>query len=270
MRRRQLFEFTDLPWIPAFVRGMLTEYLLVLMDRARPFTPKVSLIAEALQATNQNQIVDLCSGSGGPWFHLARELRSLRGDDTAVLLTDKYVNEHTVARVAAVEGLSYSRSAVDALNVPQSLQGVRTLINGFHHFSPEIANQIIADAVRRKQGIVVFEMLQRTWPEFFFTSLSVVSLLLLTPLIKPRRVSRFLFTYLIPVAPAVVLWDSLVSTMRCYTPTELLAMGRQASGDRYLWSAGSYRWQGLPVTFLVGYPTAPSTESESDRTLNGK
>ena len=79
------------------------------------------------------------------------------------------------------------------------------------------------------------------------------------------RLSRLLFTYVIPVAPLLITWDAVVSTLRCYTPEELLAMAQRAGGGDYQWSAGSYWFRGVPVTYLVGHPVRNGPERGATR-----
>lgn len=263
MKRRHLFEFSDLPWWPAPLRALLTDLLHTLIDKVQPFSPKVPLIALALRATGQTRIIDLCSGGAGPWLHLKTQLQQACGYDVEVLLTDKFPNASVPSKVAALDGLDYCPTAVDALAVPAALGGVRTLFDGLHHFEPDDAEAIIRDAIRQRQAIVVFEFLQRTWRDALMALLSPLMVLLITPLVRPLSATRLLLTYVIPVAPLIVTWDGLVSELRCYTAAELDAMAKRAGGDDYTWHIGTYRHRGLPVTYLVGYPRAGERSGES-------
>jgi hypothetical protein len=38
-----------------------------------------------------------------------------------------------------------------------------------------------------------------------------LKVLLLTPLIKPQRFWRYVFTYLVPVLPLVIVWDGVAA-----------------------------------------------------------
>jgi hypothetical protein len=65
----------------------------------------------------------------------------------------------------------------------------------------------------------------------------------------------------VPVVPAVIWWDGLVSCLRAYAPEELEEMvaglGQKADAAgvaRYRWSVGEARRGLLPVTYLVGWP----------------
>lgn len=143
---------------------------------------------------------------------------------------------------------------MDATATPGELAGFRTLFTSFHHFHPEAARALLRDAVRNRQGIGVFEARQRTPKALLLTALSPLFVLLSTPFIRPFRLSRLLFTYLLPVVPLVVLFDGIVSCLRTYTPAELREMAESLGGEDYLWEIGEEKARGpAPVTNLIGY-----------------
>lgn len=254
IKRRQLFEFSDLPRWPKLFRSLATDYLLAVAERFRPFTPKLDAVARAMEAVGTDRVVDLCSGTGGPWPHLGPELARILGRPISLILTDRYPHPEAEHRLKNIIGASYFSHSVDARHVPPQLAGMRTLYNGFHHFEPDQARQILQDAVDSRQPIAVFEMLERTRPYFAYLLLTPLLVLILTPKIRPIRLSRLVWSFLIPVVPFTLLWDSLVSVLRCYTPEELTAMTDSLGGEDYVWEIGTYRSSGLPVTYLVGHP----------------
>lgn len=263
MKRRHLFELNDANWLPRALRAWVTDYLYILIALLKPFSPQLPLIAQALRhGDRQAGVIDLCSGSGGPWRHLGPQLNRLAGREVPVLLTDKYPGALDQAQISNQSAIRFHTAAVDATAVPPELTGMRTLYDSFHHFKPAAASAILRDAVQANQPVVVMELLRRSPLVLLAMLFSPVLVWLLTPWIRPFSLSRLFFTYIIPVAPMLILWDTLVSVLRCYTPQELAAMGRDASSDRYQWFAGSYNHRGAPVTFLIGYPKQPA-ESES-------
>jgi hypothetical protein len=261
LKRRQLFEFHDLARCPEVLRSSVTGYVQTSTQMFRPFSRKLGTLLRAMRAVGTNQVVDLCSGSGGPWLHLVGQLQRESGRPVSVVLTDKFPPPDAMAKVNATAGLSYRAEPVDATAVPDDVRGIRTMFNGLHHFRPEQARQILQDAVRHGQPIAVFELLRRSWIYLLLGLMTPLFVLALTPWIRPLRVSRLLLTYVVPIAPLVVLWDVTASTMRCYSPDELLAMAASLEEEPYAWEAGTYAHLSVPVTYLVGYPKAgqPST-----------
>lgn len=255
-RRRHAFELMDLPWWPRSLRDAATGYLQALLARTRPFESLVPLLEEALRRAPNQRIVDLCSGGAGPWETLLPELRE-RVPGTEVLLTDLFPNAEAAERCSSQEGVRYQEAPVDALAVPTELGGVRAIVNGLHHFRPDDAQRILADAVGAGQPIVVLELLQRTGPDLLASALMVpLSVLLTVPRVRPIKLRTLFLTYALPLLPASMAFDTVVSTLRCYTPAELLELAAGVPGaEGYEWRADALRCEaGLPVTYLVGYP----------------
>jgi hypothetical protein len=256
MRRMQLFELTDLSFWPDAFRRLLTDYVSTSLEILQPFGPKLPLLVQAIEASGSIRVVDLCSGSAGPWRSLVGQLRLADGRAPLVTLTDRFPTADIAREVAAIPGVTYYPQPVDARSVPMDLAGVRTLFDGFHHFPPAQARAILQDAVDQGRAIAVFELLRRSWPDVLMSLLTPLYVLGLTPFIRPFRWSRLLFTYVIPVAPIAILWDASVSVLRCYSVGELRALVQTLEGAPYRWELGTYRHRGAGVTYLVGFPHA--------------
>ena len=104
------------------------------------------------------------------------------------------------------------------------------------------------------------DVLQRNWLTLLHALLLPISVLVFTPLARPVSWSRLLLTYLIPIASLLVLWDGVVSVLRCYRPDKLRAMAARLGDVSYRWEAGSYWHLGAPVTYLVGYREGSGVE----------
>jgi hypothetical protein len=76
--RIQLFEIEDQGWCPRFLRDLATENLRFLQERFRLFAPVVPLLKEALEKTLTTQVIDLCSGGGGPVLWTAPLIKPVR------------------------------------------------------------------------------------------------------------------------------------------------------------------------------------------------
>lgn len=256
MRRLHLLEIEDQPWCPPVLRDAATDFLQFTIVAGDVYAPVVPLLQAALERTGARQVVDLCSGGGGPWPGLLSSLDS--GDARLqVRLTDRYPNRAAFERANARTGgrLAFHAEPVDAAAVPAGLAGFRTLFTSFHHFRPDAARSILADAVRGGRGIGVFEMTQRSVLSIISILLSPLFVLLVTPFIRPFRGSRLLWTYLVPVVPLLVLWDGLVSCLRTYTPRELQEMVDSLDAPGYTWQIGQVKGRApVPVTYLLGIP----------------
>jgi hypothetical protein len=261
MRRIHLFEFTDLPWYPQTFRSIQTDYLQFITTLGAGHQNLIPLFTKALQHAKTTEIVDLCSGGAGPWVHLQEQFTQA-GWPVRITLTDKYPNPAAVQKwsQASREGIEYLTEPVDALNVPSHLKGMRTLFEGFHHFRPEQARSILQDAAEKRVAIGIFEASLKPPMGLFILLLSplmtLVSYLLLTPLITPRTFSRFFWTYLVPVVPLATCWDGIISLLRVYSVQELKELTAPLDCEGYIWEIGEAS-TGTPIfvfTYLLGYP----------------
>ena len=256
--RFHLFELEDFPWFPNIIRDLATDYLQFMEARMALHRPVAPVLAEALRASGTTTVVDLCAGAGGPVVALQQELANA-GVQARFILTDKYPNLPAFERIAREHAaIEAHAKPVDATAVPSELKGFRTVFNAFHHFKPDDARAVLKSAVSARQPIGVFEIPERTIPIVIATMVFVPILVLLTtPFIRPFRLERLLFTYLIPFVPLTCFWDGFVSQLRAYTPDELRGLADSLGGVGYEWKAGkvSVSGSGPPnLTYLVGRP----------------
>lgn len=237
----------------------MMDYLRFMISLLRTYQPIVPLLQEALQQTGQQHIVELCAGAGGGTEGILQTLRASGHPNLHITLTDLYPQPASweLLQQRIHGGLRYQPTAIDATHVPAALTGFRTVFSAFHHFPPTVAEAILADAVRQGTGIGVFEGACKHWLEILLAwTVLPVAQLLITPFIQPFRLSRLVFTYLIPLIPLCTIWDGTVSILRMYPPEALLALAHRADpAGRFQWRAGKVRhsW-GPEVTYLVGWP----------------
>jgi hypothetical protein len=265
MRRIQFIEFHDQPWFPSSVRDYVTDALQFGFNLFNVYAAIVPLTRRAMEATGRQSIVDMCSGAGGPWARLSKELDSHKSPADApalqIYLTDKYPNLGAFEKVrAASEGcIGFYPGSVDATRVPRELKGLRTMFTSFHHFLPDTGRAILQDAVDAGEGIGIFEIPSRSLSAIGLTFGFVLVLFACTPWIRPFRWARLLWTYLLPIIPFVLLFDGVVSCLRTYQPQEMLEIVDRLTANDYEWEAGELPTRFVPITYLVGYPRASAS-----------
>lgn len=265
MSRVQLFEFEDQRWFPSVIREAMTDYLSFISTLAdSPFRGFAERLDAAMKKTGDDRVIDLASGGGGPALVIARLIRTRRQKPVTVALTDLYPNLPRL-ELAHREGggfVEFERTPVDATDVPERLRGFRLMCNAFHHLAPEAAKRCLADAVQKRQGIALVEFVQRSPGALLQVSLGLFTMLLVTPFIRPLRVSRLLFTYAVPVVPLCTLWDGVVSCLRAYHPSELRALVDSLPENDYEWEIGRLRVPRAPasLTYVIGSPRSASSE----------
>jgi hypothetical protein len=265
MERAQLFEFEDLPWFPQIVRECITDFLSFLGQRSgRMYAGFAERLAQALQATGDDTLLDLCSGGGGPAVRIAGWMRVHAATPVRVVLTDLYPNLPRLERARAEgEGaVEFHETPVDVTAVPASLPGFRLICNAFHHMPPSSARACLADAVRHGRGIALVEMVDRSLASLLGVTVGTSAVLAVTPFIRPLRLSRLLLTYAVPLVPLCTWWDGVVSCLRAYSPDELTALVQSLPDNDYVWDIGRLTVSRGPlgVVYLIGRPPTLVTE----------
>ncbi len=261
MRRFQLFEWEDQPWFPSLLRDYATDHLRYAQtgsDMEPAHDAIATRLAAALACLGGTRIVDLCSGASGPLLSVRPLVEEKIGRSVEIVLTDLYPNARALGAVAG-DGVRGELAPVNATDVPAGLTGLRTMFAALHHFPPAAARAVLADAVRQRSGIAVFEPLERTARMIALVALSgVIRGLLVTPVIGNLSVARLLATYVVPVGPLLLTWDGVVSALRTYSVDELRDLTRSLGDVGYDWeidrfplatAVGDVHW-----TSLIGLP----------------
>jgi len=256
--RKLLFEFEDLSWFPDTIRESMTDYLRYFLKVTKFYKPVIPLVSEILKQTNLQNIIDLCSGSGGPVEEVLSGLNATSEGNIKVTLTDKFPNisSYTLLQNKYPKSISFESTSIDAKNVPEELKGLRTIFSGIHHFDEVSIGEIIHNAIQNNAPIGIFDGGDRN----IFMILGIILFhpllfFLFTPFFRPFRISRLIFTYLIPIIPFCTVCDGIVSITRLYAPEHLERIARVHDEARYTWKSGKVKNSlGMNVTYLIGSP----------------
>ena len=260
MQRQRWFEIHDRPWFPGFLRDLVTESLEAVWNANGTYRPIAPRLREALLAAGTTTVLDLCSGGGGPWPGLCDEVAGDR--PLTIRLTDRNPNARLLAELQSSAGsapsargsIAAQMDPVDARAVPEDLRGFRTVFSAFHHFDPDVARAILADAFARREGIAIFEGARRDlWT---MTAVIAVPFLALreAAVARPVRWSRILWTWVLPVVPLVLLVDGALSCLRSYSLDDLRELTAGLAAPDYTWQVGDQRGGRVPIRYLIGTP----------------
>ena len=271
MGRVHLFEFEDLPRCPALWRRGITDLLHHQLSRYGLYRPIAGRLAALMRETQQDRLLDLCSGSAGPVVTLLPALSAAAGRPIEVTLSDRFPNLDAFRRHARASAgqVRFHTDPLDATAVPTELPGVRTIFTAFHHFRPPLARAILADAARSGRPLAIFEFTERTWANALKSVLLGPFLVWAdTVSMRPLVGWRWFWTYLLPAIPLVYAWDALVSHLRTYSPEELRELVDGLSSDDYRWEIGQTgeRVLGYRITYVIGQPATPPVASPGETT----
>jgi hypothetical protein len=256
MPRIKLSEIHEQRWFPKTLRDGVMDALQAVFRIGMIYEPVTARLVSAVQASGARRLIDLCSGAGGPWISLHQTLARESTDPPEICLTDKYPNIAAFrgARQASHGAISYCAESVDATRIPQRLAGFRVMFTSFHHFAPKQATAILQNTIDSRQGIAIFEAARRRPLSVLLTFLMPLGAFFTVPFVRPLRLSRLIWTYLIPVIPFVLWFDGILSCLRAYSPAELSQLISQLRGNDYKWEIGEVMGRIAPVTFMLGYP----------------
>lgn len=255
MGRIHLFEFEDQKWFPSFLRNYGTDFLQFLSNAVKMYKPIIPVLKRGLEKSGTRQIIDLGSGGGGGLIWLNSELKK-DIPDLKIVLTDFYPNipafEYTQKQA---DNFDFITTPVDARDVPSDLKGLRTQFLSLHHFKPKDATLILQNAVDSQSAIAVVEGQERSVPSILAMLFSPISVLLTTPFIRPFKLGRIIFTYLIPIVPLFVVWDGVVSSLRTYSVKEMEDLVENLKGkENFDWEIKRLKSGPGVVLYLLGTP----------------
>jgi hypothetical protein len=253
VKRFHLFELEDQAWFPPTLRDLSTDYLHFMQGALKIEGAIMPIVERVVRRTGVREIVDLCSGASGPLPALLDRLAAA-GLPLHATLTDLYPNVDAFAAIAerARGSISFIDRSIDARALPRELVGLRTIFNGFHHFSPADAGAVLRDAGDARQPLAIFEVSERSARNILPVILVPIFVWLGTPFMRPFSWTRLLWTYPVPLVPLTCFWDGVVSQFRAYTVEELRELGRRAGA--FNWEAGQVPMAGgtTRLTYLIG------------------
>lgn len=266
MRRFHLFEFEDQSWFPSVVRDAGTAFLAFVARPAHHSEAVAPILSRALRRAREDRIVDLCSGGSGPLPAALAIIADQEGRTLTATLTDLYPNQSAFERLARDNpAVTAEFQPIDATAVPERLKGLRTIFNGLHHFRPDEARQILANAVEDRASIAIFEFVARHPLALLGMLFVPLTTLLIIPSLRPFRWSWIPLTYLIPIIPLFIVWDGFVSCLRCYSQDELRQMTADLTSNGYQWEIEGLDLPGMPYkgVYVIGSPQLPAQRPSS-------
>jgi hypothetical protein len=255
MRRQRWFEIHDSRWFPGRLRDLVTEGLEAVWELNHTYRPIAGRLREALRRCGTEQVVDLCSGGGGPWRGLYPMVAG--GGAPRVRLTDRYPNARLLERADGSRGeVQAYAEPVDARQVPAELRGFRTIFSALHHFDPEEARAMLADAWERGEGIGVFEAARPKLKTILLVTGVPVLALQAAVRVRPFRWELFFWSWVVPVVPAVLWIDGVLSCLRSYSEADMRELTAGLDGRGYRWEVGCDRGGLVEIQYLIGTPVA--------------
>ena len=289
-----LTEAGDSSRFPPFLRRRVQDALLQAWHASPPIISQSSPADECadilFDAFNAEPIlvtfVDFCAGSGGPtpcieakWNTWAENLGHPKCD---FVLTDLHPNPEAWEHAKKKSRMGHLRhwpDPVDASGVNRKV--LQDLVHGnsgeeednkldpgrivrlfnlaFHHFDDCLAQRILQNCVDTDTPFFIFELQDRSWESFLNVIMFGIGVILSAAYFawKWRSPATFIFTYLIPILPLVLVFDGFISCLRTRTPQEIESLLRSLQSDeKHDWVIKSGRqkfmWPCGYLNYVVG------------------
>jgi hypothetical protein len=248
LRRWQLFEFNEAAWLPSWLREELRaiiEYL------TTPYYGElVAPMARLIAQTGQHHFFDLASGNGGPWLRLQPALLALHHQLAIVTLSDLYpAPESTTHRY-----LAWYESPVDMTRELPDVQGALiTVFNSFHHLNPQQAQAFLAQIASRRCRLLIVEATRREQGRIWRMVAALLQTFPVGEVLKRGRMHHqhpLASVALLPCLWLMLVWDSSISVLRTYHPSEVSALLPEAISYRLMALEGVRQLQTTLIEFV--------------------
>jgi hypothetical protein len=219
-----LFEFLDLKWIPDSLRSTIHDALDSCLGRAprRYYEWVADEILDLVELHPTGTIVELGAGTAPIARALAGTLEGRA--DISLRVSDLYPNRALYQSLEKMyPGLIRAELSPVDFSLPMDFSSGSLLVlsAAFHHLPPDA--RVDALKVLSVYRVAVFEPLRRS-PASFCLSLFGFLPALGTPISfwnrRPGNFRRVFWCWLVPLATFIIVWDGLVSCLRCWTEQE--------------------------------------------------
>jgi len=214
----------DQSWVPGSLRLTLRDVLEVAL--ARPFRPYYSDVAEAVihaaKSHGSRTIVELGAGTAPLTQHLAPRQDLPDGLGLVVCDLNPDLGNYDLLARRYPGRVRAIREPVDfSKQLPFSEDSLLVLSATFHHIPLELRAPVLRQLAH--YPAIIAEPVSRTALSMLFACMTIFPALLLPPILlgkKPGSLRRFFWCWLLPVAPLLIVWDGIVSSMRCWDELE--------------------------------------------------
>ncbi|MGB0886903.1 MAG: hypothetical protein ACPGSL_02165 [Vicingaceae bacterium] len=225
MKRKEIKQITNLNWFPFFLKKLITEFLSWFVLKVNASKPFIPVITKILTTTKTKKIINVEFNNGA-------------GIETVTPFLEKDIE---------VLSINYN-------NFNTNKNGLYLFVNCFHQFSPDKAKRNLKRICESGNPIVIVEGNNDSlWQIVGMTIFVPLSVLLSAPFVKPFRISRILFTYIIPILPIVIMIDGCIALLKLYNPADLTEITSSLQNYNYKWKSGkSDNGRGGKIMFLTG------------------
>lgn len=227
MKRVQALQLTTQKWFPDFLKKNIFEFMTWFVGKVNAAKPFIPIIEEGMQHIGQIVNMDCEVGAGF---------------ETIV----PYLNKDIPVKTTSLRDPKTSE------------KGLYVSINAFHKLRPDEARSVLNTVAQSRNPIAILEGNNDSlWQTFGMIIIVPVTVILTAPFVKPFRISRLIFTYLIPILPLITFFDGFMALFMLYAPKDLDELTTSIDVQDYSWRCGKLNnGRGGKIIYLLGWPRA--------------
>jgi hypothetical protein len=227
MKRKQVFQFSAQSWYPQFLKRDMYEFMSWFVGKVNAAKPFLPVISEGLAHAPAQRIINIDSRIGAG-FETVKDL----------------ISEKPEMLNLPIQKFNTSNS------------GLYLFVNSFHKLKPDAARSYLQEIAKSRNAVVVVEGNNDSlWQVVGMTVFVPLAVILSGPFVKPFRVTRLIFTYLIPILPVVTMLDGFLALFKLYNPKDLNELVSTIAEKNYSWkSAKADNGRGGKIMYLIGWP----------------
>ena len=227
MKRKQVFQFSNQKWYPSFLKRDMYEFMSWFVGKVNAAKPFLPVLEEVIGHTQTKAIINIDSKIGA-------------GIETVMPL----LPESTEVINVELERFSTHN------------KGMYTFINSFHQLDEKKATYYLTRIADSGNSVAVLEGNNDSlWQVVGMTIFVPLTVILSAPFVQPFRITRLIFTYLIPILPVVTMLDGFLALFKLYNPNDLNELVSNIPVKSYVWKSGKAdNGRGGKIIYLMGYP----------------
>lgn len=227
MKRKQVFQFSNQKWYPSFLKRDMYEFMSWFVGKVNAAKPFLPVLEEVIGNTQTKTIINIDSKIGA-------------GIETLLPLLP--------------EGSEIINIELEKFSTHN--KGIYTFINSFHQLDEKKAAYYLTQIANSGNSVAVLEGNNDSlWQVVGMTIFVPLTVILSAPFVQPFRITRLIFTYLIPILPVVTMLDGFLALFKLYNPNDLNELVSTIPVKNYVWKSGKAdNGRGGKIIYLMGYP----------------
>lgn len=235
--RIQSFEFGDLPKIPKFYHNFLRTLMSRLYELFKIHQLWIPHILAFCKENESTVIMDPCAGSGKVNQLIESEIQK---DVNIQFILSDIMTDRAPMFADHINGLrnkrlQYISHSIDFLKSQNEYKQPKMFINSFHHFTNDQVIEILKASSQNSSNLLILEYCRKTFMSFISMILGPFIAMILFPIVVKKNdlIETFIFMYLIPIIPMMLLWDGVISSLRTYDKDDIENLLKRAGIDNY-------------------------------------